>query len=79
MKGDDAFDKDPYGVPVGVVPRVGRATVAGEREALDPVAQAVDNYIMMERKAKAWDDLYRQIKGCDMPRWTEEMDRLLRP
>lgn len=26
-------------------------------KTIDPVQQAVDNYILMERKARAWDDL----------------------
>jgi hypothetical protein len=63
-----------YGVPTGVVPRVEamkgidhfiynpplrRSAVA--REAVlgpDPIQEAVDDYILMERKAKAWDALY---------------------
>lgn len=37
------------------------------REA-DPVQQAVDDYILMERKARAWDDLYAVAV---VERWTK--------
>lgn len=66
---------DPYGVPLGVVPRVvntlkalegwppGRVTKAmrvdPELTALchDPIAACVDAYLLMERKARAFDKL----------------------
>ena len=59
-----------YGVPTGVVPRVeyqpplrrnakARAAVLGP----DPVQRAVDNYLLMERKARAWDGLRKDFKA----------------
>ncbi len=52
---------DPYGVPAGVVPRV-KVDIALPKaytptRAGDPLAQAVDDYLLMERKARAWEKL----------------------
>jgi hypothetical protein len=51
-------------VPTGVVPRVTVLEAVLRTNPLsmplrpDPIAQAVDNYMLMERKARAWDELY---------------------
>lgn len=56
---------DPYGVPSGYVPRMTATEVKARQvkarwllpKPVDPVAKAVDDYILMERKAQAWDEL----------------------
>lgn len=62
---------DPYGVPTGYVPRVKPAGPADlvHYDAIaagytpraqmhgEAIQQAVDDYILMERKARAWDRL----------------------
>lgn len=53
---------DPYGVPSGYVPRMTATEVKArwplpQPTPVDPVAKAVDDYILMERKARAWDEL----------------------
>jgi len=71
---------DPYGVPTGAVPRVvtsGYIQVLPEKgpegialtDALADVSaaarQAVDNYLLMERKAKAFDLLLVTARCAD--------------
>lgn len=65
-----------YGVPTGYVPRVERSGFAVTVEPMipddsrvvpmmeppDPIQQAVDRWIDMERKAKAWDKLQHEVK-----------------
>jgi hypothetical protein len=53
-----------------------RGTVAVR---VDPVQQAVDNYLLMERKARAWDALRASVSRMDsyMPVRVDDMDRLL--
>ena len=61
LRPDTSFD--PYGVPTGSVPRLNPATlrpfVPTSKYAPKPdlIAQAVDNYLLMERKARAWEKL----------------------
>ncbi len=43
------------------------------------IQQAVDDYLLMERKARALDDIRRQLQGCDMQLWVDEIDRLVHP
>ena len=45
----------------------------------DPVQQAVDNYILMERKARAWDDLKRWLETdrAVVPWVLAKMDELM--
>lgn len=45
-------------------PRRGRNPVTGERSPLppDPVVKAVDDWLLMERKARAWDMLLVQTR-----------------
>jgi hypothetical protein len=65
-----AVHRPDYGVPTGAVPRI--ETVLGEEPpgkitlrtgarpktpCVDRLQKAVDDYILMERKAKAWDEL----------------------
>jgi hypothetical protein len=80
---------DPYGVPTGVVPRVPVNVALPKaytpRVRPDPIAQAVDDYLMMERKARAWDEL-RAVVGAEAPAlsaaaWAEveKLDRLVHP
>lgn len=65
--------KDPYGVPTGVVPRVLHRECAtfppsdrcSECRPRDPVQQAVDDWLLMERKALAWDELVRFSKQAN--------------
>lgn len=63
--------KDPYGVPTGVVPRLNPATLRpyapdhpdGLKTLPDfgvhgaAIQQTVDDWLLMERKARAWDDI----------------------
>ena len=80
---------DPYGVPTGAVPRVvtsGYIQVLPEKrpegialtDALADVSaatrQAVDDYIQMEHKAKAWDALYAKAMRDWDQRLLEAMD-----
>ena len=44
----------------------------------DPVAKAVDDYLLMERKARAWDELRRRLFPSEA-RVLAEMDRLVHP
>lgn len=51
-----------YPFPYGVVPRMAQLRADIEHDLLrpaarpaDPVTQAVDDYLLMERKARAWD------------------------
>jgi hypothetical protein len=69
------FDRnDPYGVPTGMVPRDSFSgylvaspisqhdavkTLVSIAATIDPVTKAVDDYLLMERKARAWDELLR--------------------
>jgi hypothetical protein len=97
---------DPYGVPTGMVPRVGQAAVRGMQYKLtpedeveikrlqtgivagveftalglrpDPIQKAVDDYILMERKAKAWDVLLADLFPSEA-RVRAFMDELLKP
>lgn len=73
---------DPYGVPTGVVPRPvfsGFVQVVGPAEPKpDPIQQAVDDYLLMERKARAWDQL-RDLLFPSESRVLAEMDRLVHP
>lgn len=75
-------------VPTASVPRVQKdnATVGvfgfsapGFIRPHDPIAQAVDDYLLMERKARALDDIRRQLQGCGMQVWVDEIDRLVHP
>jgi hypothetical protein len=91
------FDEDPYGVPTGAVPRVYFWGYLREDHGMkikgnplpplqpDPVAQAVDDYLLMERKARAWDEL-RAVVGAEAPAlsaaaWAEveKLDALVHP
>ena len=47
----------PYPVPSGYVPRVSGNTAPKPKHAA-AIQQAVDTYLEMERKARAWDELY---------------------
>jgi hypothetical protein len=72
---------DPYGVPTGYVPRDVIVSPLSQQEAaqtlrqmaaaVDPVARAVENYMLMERKARAWDALLE--RGHAVPRYLVEM------
>jgi hypothetical protein len=70
-----------YGVPTGAVPCVeyqpplrrsvvARAAVLG----VDPIQKVVDDYLLMERKARAWDVLYAEH---DDPRTRSAMSNAL--
>lgn len=49
-----------FTVPTGSVPRVDRSP-SGVLYA-DPIQQAVDDYLLMERKARAWDELRSKLE-----------------
>lgn len=71
-------ESDPYGVPTGVVPRVPAPQFDDETDGVvlvDPIAQAVDDYLLMERKARAWDEL-RAMAGGEV---LAMMDALVHP
>lgn len=60
-------DGDPYGVPTGVVPRTtGYFQVIGPvtPKPADPISQAVDDWLLMERKARAWDKLQKLVDAA---------------
>ena len=77
---------DPYGVPTGVVPRVETSGYLQEfhrieRAMMQPLAdvvqKVVDDYLLMERKARAWDTLYaKAMRDWDQNRLAD-MDALL--
>lgn len=85
---------DPYGVPTGYVPGAVIVSPISQREAVDtlvalaaavdPVAKAVDDCLLMERKARAWDEL-RLAATCGGERLGTAaevlafMDRLVHP
>lgn len=54
---------DPYGVPTGVVPRLDAAVVSAQQPAPRPkefgaaIQKAIDEHLLIERKASAWDAL----------------------
>lgn len=60
---------NPYGVPTGYVPRV---------QKVDPIQQAVDDYLLMERKARAWDELRSALFPSER-RVLALMDELVHP
>lgn len=54
----DAYD--PYGVPTGFVPRknwVDLPAVGPVTPCSVAIQQALDDYLLMERKARAWDEM----------------------
>lgn len=61
--------QNPYGVPTAFVPRVSVSGYQRTEPALpaDPIQQAVDNWLLMERKAQAWDDLGRLAAASSDP------------
>ena len=52
--------REDYGVPTGAVPRVAHPLRQLVLKPVDPIQQAVDDYLLMERKARAWDILRRE-------------------
>jgi hypothetical protein len=64
-------------VPTGVVPRPFVPTSKYAPKP-DPIAQAVDDYLLMERKARAWDALRAQLFPSES-RVLALMDRLVHP
>ena len=91
LRPDTSFD--PYGVPAGSVPRLNPATLrpfvptSKYAPKPDPIAQAVDDYLLMERKARAWDEVRAHIVGslrlrhldADCGEILDLMDRLVHP
>lgn len=77
----------PYDGATGVVPRLNPTPpVRYSRDTAapnDPVQQAVDDYLLMERKARAWDELRRQyaplIGMVHAPEVVACMDALVHP
>jgi hypothetical protein len=55
--------ENPYGVPTAVVPRRHPAPRQAAMPLADPIAQAVDDWLLMERKARAWDRLMDELKA----------------
>ena len=81
LRPDTSFD--PYGVPTGSVPRLNPATLrpfvptSKYAPKPDPIAQAVDDYLLMERKARAWDALRERWSAVSEV--VDDMDRLVHP
>lgn len=51
---------------------------SAQPETSDPIEKAVEDYLLMERKARAWDQLVSRASCCDVDsRGVLDMDSVL--
>lgn len=63
---------DPYGVPTGYVPRV-----TPRPAPVDPVEEAIEQYLIMQKKAKALDLAIENFKNAGRKKDAEYLVSLI--